>query len=76
MTEENRVVVRHPRLRLVLHGVRHLGTLHEEDSQGWARTLNYESVQTFDLSRASLWAAASAFPPMQGEGFVVKDAGF
>lgn len=76
MTEHNRVVVRHSKPALVLHGVRNLQTLMEEPAEEWAAKLGYAAVKTFNLSREGLRAAASVISPMEGEGFVVRDAQF
>jgi hypothetical protein len=76
MTELNRVVVKHEQPRITLHGVRNLTTLLEEDVEPWAVKLGVEVVRTFELTQANLREAARAISPMQGEGFVVRDADF
>jgi hypothetical protein len=76
----NRIVVRHERPRLVLHGARDLVSGRElprvelEASAGAARC---EVVREFSISSiADCLAAAEALDPLQQEGFVVVDAGF
>jgi hypothetical protein len=76
MTPDNEVLVRQDQARLVLHGVRHLGTLREEAAEDWAVRLGYEGVKTFELSREGLRDAANARPATESEGFVVRDALF
>jgi RNA ligase len=76
MTPENRVVVPHAFPRLVLHGVRDLGTLQEEPAEAWAARLGYEAAGTVALDPAGLRAAAGQIPATVGEGFVVRDAAF
>ncbi|WP_293913944.1 RNA ligase [Deinococcus sp.] len=76
MTPHNEVVVHHTRSRLVLHAVRNLETLVEEDAARWAVRLGYEAVRTYDLDREGLRAAANALSATEQEGFIVRDAAF
>lgn len=76
MTPDNEILVRQDQARLVLHGVRHLGTLQEEAAEDWATRLGYEGVKTVELSREGLRDAANARPATDSEGFVVRDASF
>lgn len=76
MTPQNRVIVQHSAPRLVLHGVRRLDTLQEEKAEDWAQRLGYEGVRTYALSRDRLRDTARQISPVDGEGFVVRDAQF
>ena len=77
---ENRIVVRHEKPRIVLHGARDM-----EDGQELtlaelvplAETLNWEVVKSYPIGTISgCLAAAEALDPLQTEGFVVVDAKF
>lgn len=75
----NRVVVRHDKPRLVLHGARNLdGT---EYNHAWceatAKEYEWEHVRSFPLATVhDCVAAVEALDPLQQEGFVVVDAHF
>lgn len=74
---ENRVVVRHERARIYLHGVRYLPTLEERDPSYHADVLGVPAPRRFDLSSAAdCVAAARELAPLECEGYVVCDAGF
>lgn len=76
----NRIVVRHDRPRLVLHGARWLNTGVEftrAELEEHAARMNCEIVGEFPISSiAECLAAADALDPLRQEGFVVVDAGF
>lgn len=76
----NRVVVRHERPRLVLHGARALVTgreLARVELEALARAASCEVVREFPIcSIADCLIAADALDPLQQEGFVVVDAHF
>ncbi len=76
----NRVVVRHERPRIVLHGARDLDTGRELSRGALAATANLsrlELVREFPLSSArDCVAAAEALDPLRQEGFVVVDQAF
>lgn len=76
----NRVVVKHDRPRIVLHGARnHLfgRELSFEQICGAGQLFNWEVVRTFPVaSIADCLAAANALDPIAQEGFVVVDAAF
>lgn len=76
----NRVVVRHDRPRLVLHGARWLETgieLTREELLNQANNLRCEVVREFPLSSIEeCLRAAEALDPVQQEGFVVVDTSF
>jgi hypothetical protein len=76
----NRVVVRHQRPRLVLHGARSLGSGEELSPLALrddATATGLELVREFSISSISdCLAAADALDPLQQEGFVVVDAKF
>lgn len=76
----NRVVVRHERPRLVLHGGRYTASGHELDRRELLRAaaeLYCEVVREHPIrSVGECLAAAEALDPLQQEGFVVVDAAF
>ena len=76
----NRVVVRHDRPRLVLHGARDLATgreLNRTQLEASASHSRCELVREFPLrSIADCLAAAEALDPIRQEGFVVVDGAF
>lgn len=77
MTRHNRVIVCHPKPRLVLHGVRKLSTLQEESPTSCALTHGWEFVREFPLNTLeSIVAACNALNPVECEGYVVVDAAF
>jgi hypothetical protein len=77
MTPETRVVVRHDTPRLVLHGVRRLATMAEEEPEPAAVEHGWEAARSYPLgSLAEVIEAARELDPMAGEGFVVRDAAF
>ena len=77
---ENRVVVRHERPRIVLHGARNLETgdeLNHRYLADAAAEFNWELVKSYPITNIDeTLAAAEALDPMQNEGFVVVDAWF
>lgn len=76
----NRVVVRHDKTRLVMHGARELLTgreLSSEELATHAARMNCELVREFPITTAEeVLAAATQLDPIQQEGFVVVDAKF
>lgn len=78
--QPNRVVVKHDRPRLVLHGARSLATGREYSAAQLADVAaraGFELVREFPIgSIAECLSAASALDPLQQEGFVVVDAQF
>lgn len=76
----NRVVVRHERPRLVIHGARWLESGKEfsrTELEEHAARMHCEIVREFPIaSVADCLAAAEALDPLQQEGFVVVDAAF
>jgi hypothetical protein len=76
----NRIVVRHDKPRIVLHGARDVQTgseLNHEQLRGVATSLNWELVKSYPIgSIADCLTAAEALDPVQTEGFVVVDANF
>lgn len=76
LTPENEVVVPQHSRRLVLHGVRKLDTLQEEDAGAWAERLGYERARTYALGSEEVTEAANRLTAREGEGFVIRDAAF
>lgn len=76
----NRVVVRHERPRLVLHGARWLMTgeeLRVSALEYYAQEAGLELVTEYPIGSVDdCLAAAAAIDPIQQEGFVVVDAAF
>lgn len=76
----NRVVVRHDRPRLVLHGARDMilgRELSRVELEIFARDAHCELVREFPIySIEACLAAAETLDPIQHEGFVVVDAKF
>ncbi len=80
-TKENRVVVRHPQPRIVLHGVRDLEVgpnyLQECNPAAWAGHYGWECVKTYPLQTLDqAITAAATFQGHEHEGFVVVDKDF
>jgi hypothetical protein len=77
MTPYNRVVVRHPSSRLVLHGVRRLTDGQEFTPEEFAKQIGCECVQQLPLnSWENILEAAKTLDPMEHEGYVVCDGNF
>lgn len=76
----NRVVVRHERPRLVLHGARRLTTgreLQRSELLASGHRMRCEVVTEFPIGTVdACLAAAGALDPIKQEGFVVVDANF
>lgn len=77
MTPHNRIVCRHSSPRIVLHGARGLDTLAEHDPEDFAVRYGWELAKSFPLATIDdCLAAAQQIDPMDGEGYVVRDADF
>ena len=78
--QPNRIVVKHDKPRLVLHGARDLSTGRELDRgelKQIAEAHNWDYVRSYAItSIEECLAAAEALDPIQTEGFVVVDAEF
>lgn len=76
----NRIVVKHERPRIVLHGARDmgLGTEYGHDTLVlWAEMLGWELVKSFPISSLEeCLAAADELDPIACEGFIIVDAAF
>lgn len=76
--QENRIVVKHERERLVLHGarnVRHGDEMSVADLHEVGFMCHWEVVKSYPLhSAAEALAGAAELDPLQTEGFVVVDA--
>ena len=79
-TNDNRIVVRHERPRVVCHGARHIASEQEwsrAELEELCKALNWEIVREFPISTADdCLKAAAALNPMHQEGFVVVDGLF
>ena len=77
MTPYNRVVVRHDRNRLVLHGVRDKFTLQEDNPQIWTDKYNWQLVERYSLTTLrEIIALTNELDPMDSEGYIVCDTDF
>jgi hypothetical protein len=77
MTPMNRIIVQHRESRIVLHGVRDLRDMRELDPEPIAARLGWACVGEFPLTTIEQCLEASKLlHPMQGEGYVVRDAAF
>jgi hypothetical protein len=75
----NRIVVRHEKPRIVLHGARTYAgeELPMAALESFGRAFNWEVVKSFPISSiADCLAAAETLDPIASEGFVVVDAKF
>lgn len=79
-TQDNRIVCRHEKPRLVLHGARHVPSEREWprlDLHTFAQNSNWEIVKEYSISTAEdALKAAEALNPLETEGFVVVDGNF
>lgn len=77
MTPYNRIVVRQDKSDLVLHGVRNLKTLQEENPLVWANKTGWKAVTTYPLNNlAAIIKASETLDPMESEGYIVCDDQF
>src|SRR5207245_2025768 len=76
-TPENRGIGSHESPRIVLHGVRDLGTMQELEPEPIAASHGWECVRTLPLTcGAECLAAAAELHPARAEGYVVRDGAF
>jgi hypothetical protein len=77
---EHRIVCRHDKPRIVLHGARNLVVGSEcpwVELRDFASDHNWEMVQSYKIENANeALASADSLDPIQTEGFVVVDAAF
>ncbi|NEO15292.1 MULTISPECIES: RNA ligase [unclassified Moorena] len=77
MTPYNRIVVRHNREQLILHGARNIQTLQEELPSKWEGKYGWKIVKTYPLTTLPLIIKATeALDPMISEGYIVCDHRF
>lgn len=77
LTPMNRVIVPQNKNRLVLHGVRNLSNLQEENPQFWGEKSNWEAIKTFNFQDLdSVLEKAKNLSILEGEGFIVCDRYF
>ena len=77
MTPYNRVVVRHEKPRIVLHGGRRLSDFSEMNPVVEAHRHGWECVEIHPLeSWDDIMAASKKLDPMESEGYVVCDANY
>ena len=77
MTPYNRIVVRQPESKLVLHGVRNTQTLTEANPLDWQGKYSWQVVKTAPFADLSqIVTATENLDPLQGEGYIVCDCNF
>jgi hypothetical protein len=77
MTPLNRIVCVYDKPRIVLHGVRNLNTLQEQEPEAFAEKNGWECVKSFKAnSLEDVAAMAAALDPIKNEGYVAVDANF
>lgn len=77
MTPYNRVVVRHTRNRLVLHGARRLSDFKELNPIVVSHQNDWECVEIHSLETwDDIMSAVKELDPIQSEGFVVADTSY
>lgn len=77
LTPYNIVIVRPKVSAIVLHGVRNLPSLKEDNPEIFAAKYDWECVQRFDLSSwEDVLAASSNLEPLASEGYIVCDDKF
>ena len=77
MTPYNRVVVRQNSNNIVLHGVRNIQTLQEENPLRWSNKTGWEAVKTYPFSDLETVIEKSQdLDPMESEGYIVCDDQF
>jgi len=75
MTPHNQVVVYHQTSKIVLHGVRCILTLKEEDPAIYAKENNWNLVSSFDFADIpSVLEAANKIKPREMEGYILCDS--
>ncbi len=77
MTKHNQIVVVHEKPRIVLHGVRNMLYLYEENPNHYADMNGWECVQSYDFGTyEAIVEYCKTTNPSKMEGFVVRDAQF
>ncbi|MGB3509133.1 MAG: T4 RnlA family RNA ligase [Microcoleaceae cyanobacterium] len=77
LTPYNRIVVQQNKNNLVLHGVRNIKTLQEENPQVLAEKYGFNLVKIFPLSSwQNILKSAEKLEPLEAEGYVICDAKF
>lgn len=77
MTPYNKIVVRQLENKLVLHGVRNINTLQEDNLFVWGNKYNWEAVQTYSFhDLATIIKVTKTLDPLEREGYIVCDDSF
>lgn len=75
LTPYNRIVVQQNNNNLVLHGVRNIQTLREENPQYWGEKYGFNVVKIFPLQNwQEIKSACEKLNPLEGEGYIICDA--
>ena len=73
----NKIVVQHPKPRIIFHGARKLDTFQEMKPEGIANAHYWEIVKSFPLQTLDqILATCDEIKPHEGEGYVICDADF
>ncbi len=76
-TVYNKIVVQHPKPRIVFHGARNIKNLQETSSEIVSKNYNWEVVRSFPLqSLEQILATCDDIKPTEGEGYVICDNSF
>ncbi|BAQ64276.1 phage protein [Geminocystis sp. NIES-3709] len=74
LTPYNRIVVQQNQNNLVLHGVRNVRTLQEENPQPWAEKYGFNLVKIFPLQNwQQITEACQNLNPLESEGYIICD---
>ena len=77
MTPYNRIVVRQNSNNLVLHGVRHLPSLQEDNPHFWGNRYDWQVVESYSLQTLNeIIDLTNKLDPMESEGYIVCDEKF
>ena len=78
-TPFNKIVVQHPKSRIVFHGMRNVKTLAEVKVDNFHEFMdfNWEVIKSYPLQTIEqVLATCDAIKPTEGEGYVICDAAF
>eukprot|EP01118_Nematostelium_gracile_P004852 TRINITY_DN15786_c0_g1_i1.p1 TRINITY_DN15786_c0_g1~~TRINITY_DN15786_c0_g1_i1.p1 ORF type:complete len:424 (+),score=105.21 TRINITY_DN15786_c0_g1_i1:47-1318(+) len=77
LTDRNVILVRPKREALILHGVRNMINLQEEEPEEIAQKYGWECIQSYPMTTLEeVMKVCNQLNPMESEGFIVRDAQF
>lgn len=77
MTPYNKIVVRQLKNKLVLHGVRNISNLQEDNPVIWGNKYNWKTVKTYPFNDlATVLQITKTLDPLEREGYIVCDNNF